>query len=206
MKAFRTLPALLAMLLVLALAAPASASGTAAFGGTAEKVTHYDGASIMKGLFFGLGPVGENFPEFADAEASPPQEYIDRVDSIVARVAAHRGFLTAFAADMQSGNRPMILNALELGQEMLASAILDEFGLTEADLADGGDAGTTCLAFWVAAAITLAAAGNVAYAVNLAYQGNIAWTVNWAFSIQRDAQSALERDVFVDNIAKRLGA
>lgn len=207
--ASRTMPALLAMLLVLALAAPASASGfrSSLESDEASKSLH-DGQTLVRGLFFGLGPVARAFPEFANAEVGPTDELLARVDSLIDRIEREDArFFPWFAASIHSGDRPTILTALEQAQGALNYALLAEHDLTEDDLAGGGDAGIDCLAFWVAAAITLAAVGNVAYAVNLAYEGNVAWTVNWMFSeIQRHSTSALEQDIWVDRIAARLGA
>lgn len=200
----RGLAVLSAVLMLALIAGPATAADRGTASDASGDATSYDGRTLFEGLFFGIGPVADEFPELASAPAQPPQALVGAVDQVVSRMERLQPrFFDRFAATMTSGDRPAVERELERAQQLMARAVMIEFERR----APEGQVGADCIVFWVAGAITLAVAGNVAYAVNAVRAGNVAWTVNWVFAAaSNNMDASIEREMWVDRIAGRLQA
>lgn len=166
---------------------------------SSAKATSYDGEAVFRGLFFGQGAVAAKFPQLADAQASPPAELNQSIDTLVTQMSAtDPAFFDQFGAALTSGKRQRIAKGLESAQDLMAQVVSDRGASMSPD--NGGD----CIWAFAVAVVTLAAAGNVAYAVNAVSTGNVAWNVNWFWSAPNDANTRLQQEQWVNEIAETL--
>ncbi len=183
--------------------------------------TSYDGETILRGLFFGVGPVAGFFPEIWDnarvrqlKEASQlsPEMQLKNVDAIVAKLTQdHPEFWVSFADNVQSGDRVRIeraiLDAAQLLSAMFSVNMSTDGVPCNVVVTDPSVSKPTIVAVDAAAAaaavVTIsAAAAAIAVAI-------VAVVVIFFFflgaSSDDDKGSTLRRDFWIDLIATRLG-
>lgn len=183
--------------------------------------TNYDGQTLLRGLFFGIGPVAELFPEIWDsprvrqlreANQLSPELLSKNVDAMIGKLNEEQPkFWVSFADNVQSGDRVRIEKAI-LDAANLISAVVSVNVTTDGlpcnvVVTDPSVSKPTVVAVDAAAAaaavVTIAAAA-AAVAVTI-----VAVVVIFFFFLgasgDDDKNSTLRRDWSIDLIATRLG-
>jgi|GEM_PF-1287505 len=193
-----------------------SSSATAA---RLERI-RYDGETLLRGLFFGVGPVADFFPEIWDnprirqlKEASQlsPEMQLKNVDAIMAKLTQdHPKFWASFADNMQSGDRVRIekgvLEAAQLLSAMFSVNVSTDGLPCNVVVTDPSVSKPTIVAVdaaAVAAAVVTIAAAAAAIAVTIVAIVVIFFVFLGASD--DDKGSSLRRDFWIDLIATRLG-
>ncbi|MEP6993996.1 MAG: hypothetical protein ABI968_05690 [Acidobacteriota bacterium] len=127
-RTLRQAVAILALAGVILTGMPAGAEG--------QTSPRYDGETLFRGILFGVGPVGDLFPEvWKDARTmgyAPEDAAATAVRERLIAEIAHRdpAFLSAFAEDMQSGDQLRVQGAVgsaikKLIDQMRADGMMD---------------------------------------------------------------------------------
>lgn len=166
----------------------------------------YDGETLFEGLYFGIGPVAEHFPDIEEAmaerrEASEEEDGLLRdLEGRLLRAVheADEGFLGRFEEGIQSGDHVAIESLLEEGTALLDHAA-GQVWETETELIDRIDREGTGI--WWAYAMYL----HQIKVIN-SYDARYAiWFINWAWADLEDDQSRLQREQWINDIAEHLG-
>jgi SdpC family antimicrobial peptide len=140
-------------------ARPESSADSAVAKTTPSRPKGYDGATLLKGLFFGLGPAAVRHPDLVLARVEGA-EAATRVDAMIAEAERREpGFLGRFSTAMYSGNHVDIQLAAEDAGRSLGDAAKARYGTESAPEPDGTG---TCVT------VNLAVAVNVTLAFNFA--------------------------------------
>jgi SdpC family antimicrobial peptide len=136
----------------------------------------FDGASLMRGLYFGLGPVAQEYSQLVMVQVEG-EEHAPTVDLLLADVEQlEPGFFDRYAAAMYSGNQVEIQYANEDAARLLHTAATARY--PDMETTEVGDGRGMCI--------------NIALVVNAAVVVNAAAAVNifaaWAVSIYRHVQ------------------
>jgi SdpC family antimicrobial peptide len=82
----------------------------------------FDGATLLKGLFFGMGPAAARYPDLVRARVNTTAGHVAAVDRLVADAEAREpGFLNRFATGMYSGNHVDIQSVTREAGRLLVS-------------------------------------------------------------------------------------
>ncbi|MEU8204046.1 hypothetical protein [Streptosporangium sp. NPDC049046] len=184
----------------------AGASAGAVVAGAGAVVSAYDGESVYRGLILGIGPVAERFPEIVRPAGGVTEKQEEFASAVVAAISKKDpAFLASFGREMTSGDRVRIDRAFTRAQNLTRDVLAERFGFKADSTAVDQAAG---LAFFV----YMVYLGNVYEIVNVykmanaVRESNVYEIENWTESLVSKDLARLDRERFVDLVAKRLAA
>jgi SdpC family antimicrobial peptide len=179
-------------LIVAGSAVPAGGAARSEGAAAEAAAPRFDGPTIFRGLYFGVGPAADLIPEQSDGLKTVP-EVASIQRSVEARIARiDPGFFVRFGREMQSGDPVRVSRALEDSALLLKDALTAEAEAAGLDMNQLRAVTTGQFAMGVAAV----AAAVVVVVVN--------WFWFWNLFGQSSAPSSLTRDVVSANLATAL--
>jgi SdpC family antimicrobial peptide len=128
----------------------------------------FDGATLLKGLFFGVGPAATRYPKLVVARVTAGDAAL--LDRLIADAQAREaGFLDRFASGMYSGNHVDIQSAANDAGRLLTSVAESWAGAAEGTAPPGTDHRGLCFAINLVLAINIHVAVNAFVAIALVY-------------------------------------
>jgi SdpC family antimicrobial peptide len=126
----------------------------------------YDGESLLRGLFFGQGPVAQQHPELAltRVEGADAKAMTDRLVADVKRQDPR--FPARFAVEVQSGDRVRVRAAVSEAADLLRQAVTRAYGVTPESRAASVQGNATLIAALIAAAAVVLWVYVAIYVVN----------------------------------------
>jgi SdpC family antimicrobial peptide len=162
----------------------------------------FDGATLLKGLFFGLGPAAARYPDLRLARVEVPAEVAARLDLVTADIEARDpGYFARFANAMYSGDHLEIQAAAEDAGSRFRAAAQDRYGTPSAT----PDGRGTCAAINLVAVANLAVVLNVVAAIVAVGAGLLILVRNIGMVPGSGQPQSLSAEQWVDNVASTLG-
>jgi SdpC family antimicrobial peptide len=211
-----------AIALVIGMSAPPPAVARSESGSAAATVK-FDGETLFSAIFFGTGPAAALLPSRAF-----PEPTNDQARTIVAGInAADPAFFSRFAADVRSGDRLVIREALNNAARMLELVVQQAYPATTSCDPTVDPSCTPCdptidpscpsdlgfvLAVHAVIAIAIDVAADFVRVVdfvrdyNIYYQYDLWRTQYFYREVLMDQASQLASDAFIDAVAKAFGS
>jgi len=214
----------IAVLLVIGTIASQTAVARSDDVGGANVLAKYDGETIFSAIFFAKGPGASALPTRGFA---PPTD--DQARAIVDAIGtADPGFFTRFAADIHSGDRALIRDAVSGAARHLRDSVASRYHSLDCDptidptctpcdptldpTCSSVDGFKLLIAVNAVIAIVATVAADFVRVVdfyrdyNIYVSSDVYRTQYWTQAVLGDNDSALTADAFIDAIAKAFGA
>ncbi|GAA2878600.1 hypothetical protein GCM10010517_40670 [Streptosporangium fragile] len=172
----------------------------------------YDGETVFRGLFLGIGPVAEKFPEFPKPPVDLLKQQEQAAEKYIAAIRADDpAFFDTFGTDMTSGDRVRVLAAMTSANERFAK-------LLEKDYGPGTQPEGMGLVRVLALAVVAVEVANAYEYVNAYRAYNVVMTENayqnthfwqdkvWSLPQMAGDTARLDRERLVSLIAERLAS